>query len=169
MKWLWSKRRRWYWLAALVVLGGFGLWLEPTRVPYGWLRGETFYQGRPTSYWRGEMQQWRYGMGFAGGGVGWQREPNWLEQKFPEHFPRRLETPPFYPSQYQPSLKALLHELEVDSSPRVRRNVKLCLWATEEIRRNPQWQVGSFGIQFGIPWEMFDPWEKDDRLPFAPK
>jgi len=39
-------------LAALVV------WLEPTRVVWGTLRGEAFYQGRPTSYWARAVERW---------------------------------------------------------------------------------------------------------------
>jgi hypothetical protein len=31
------------------------LWLDPTRVLWGGLRGEAFFQGRPTSYWRWEL------------------------------------------------------------------------------------------------------------------
>lgn len=44
----------------LAVLGVavFAVWLEPTRVVWGWLRGEAFYQGRPTSYWRGKCDEW---------------------------------------------------------------------------------------------------------------
>lgn len=49
-----------------VVLGGLLIGilalvvcLEPTRVTWGWLRGEAFYEGRPTSYWRGELERFR--------------------------------------------------------------------------------------------------------------
>lgn len=38
--------------AALVV------WLEPTRVLWGTLRGEAFFQGRPTSYWARHVERW---------------------------------------------------------------------------------------------------------------
>ena len=48
-------RRRWRLLLALTLLllaGGLAL-VPGVRWPvYGWLRGEAFYQGRPTSYWR---------------------------------------------------------------------------------------------------------------------
>src|SRR3954470_12842024 len=33
-------------------------WFEPTCAVRGWLRGEAFYQGRPTSYWSRELQHW---------------------------------------------------------------------------------------------------------------
>ena len=50
----WSIR-----LLILVILAGFIVWLEPTRVVWGWLRGEAFYQGRPTSYWAERIGPWR--------------------------------------------------------------------------------------------------------------
>ncbi len=42
-------------LTLVAILAAFAVWLEPTRVVWGWLRGEAFYQGRPTSYWRREI------------------------------------------------------------------------------------------------------------------
>jgi hypothetical protein len=53
-----TKRRLIRWLLILAVFGAFALWLEPTRVVWGWLRGEAFYQGRPTSYWRDKCDEW---------------------------------------------------------------------------------------------------------------
>ncbi len=38
------------WIMLLVTLAAFAVWLEPTRVVWGWLRGAAFYQGRPTSH-----------------------------------------------------------------------------------------------------------------------
>jgi len=52
-----TKRRLLRWSLLLVLLAAFAVWLEPTRVVWGWLRGEAFYQGRPTSYWRDLIQQ----------------------------------------------------------------------------------------------------------------
>jgi hypothetical protein len=50
-----AMKRRWRLLLVLLlllVLGGM-LLLPSVRWPiYGWLRGEAFYQGMPTSYWR---------------------------------------------------------------------------------------------------------------------
>jgi hypothetical protein len=43
----------------LLAVAAFVVWLEPTRVVWGWLRGEAFYEGRPTSYWRCELSRWR--------------------------------------------------------------------------------------------------------------
>src|SRR5207247_8450134 len=42
----------------LAILAAFAVWLEPTRVVWGWLRGEAFYQGRPTSWWAEELSCW---------------------------------------------------------------------------------------------------------------
>src|SRR5262249_13736461 len=36
-------------ILAIAVLGAF---LDPTRTVWGYLRGDKFYQNRPTSYWR---------------------------------------------------------------------------------------------------------------------
>ena len=52
-------KRRWlYRLLVLLALAGFVVWLEPTRVAWGWLRGEAFFHGRPTSYWRHKCDEW---------------------------------------------------------------------------------------------------------------
>ena len=53
-----TKRRLLRWSLILVILAAFAVWLEPTRVIWGWLRGEAFYQGRPTSYWREKCDEW---------------------------------------------------------------------------------------------------------------
>ena len=54
-----TKRRLLRWALLLVTLAAFAVWLEPTRVVWGWLRGEAFYQGRPTSWWRQELSNWQ--------------------------------------------------------------------------------------------------------------
>jgi len=51
-----SKRRVLCLGFGLVVgLGCLAVWLEPTRVLWGLLRGENFFEGRPTSYWSGVL------------------------------------------------------------------------------------------------------------------
>ena len=49
-------KRRWLLWLALLLLVGTSFFLPPVswRV-IGWTRGEAFYQGRPTSYWRKEL------------------------------------------------------------------------------------------------------------------
>src|SRR5262245_21867392 len=53
-----TRRRLLRWSLILVILAAFAVWLEPTRVVWGWLRGEAFYQGKPTSWWAGELGRW---------------------------------------------------------------------------------------------------------------
>ena len=50
-----TKRRLLCWSLLLVTLAAFAVWLEPTRVVWGWLRGDAFYDGRPTRWWRGQL------------------------------------------------------------------------------------------------------------------
>jgi HEAT repeats len=56
-------KRRWrLWLClALVFLVWAGLLYPPFHWRLiGWMRGEAFYQGRPTSYWRQKIQQYQH-------------------------------------------------------------------------------------------------------------
>lgn len=52
-------KRKLRWLLILAILAAFVVWLEPTRVIWGWLRGEAFYDGRPTSWWVDELSHWK--------------------------------------------------------------------------------------------------------------
>jgi hypothetical protein len=65
------KRRLIRWSLILVVLAAFVVWQEPTRVVWGWVRGEAFYDGRPTSWWAEELNRWTVSESFVereGGG-----------------------------------------------------------------------------------------------------
>jgi HEAT repeat protein len=42
-------------VALVLAVGLTAVVLEPTRVLYGWLAGERFFDGRPTSYWEREL------------------------------------------------------------------------------------------------------------------
>jgi hypothetical protein len=53
-----KRRRLIRLLVLLAVLAALVVWLEPTRIVWGWLRGEAFYQGRPTSYWAERIRPW---------------------------------------------------------------------------------------------------------------
>src|SRR5262245_3355773 len=53
-----TNRRLLRWSLLLLALASFAVWLEPTRVVWGWLRDESFYQGRPSSWWANELRQW---------------------------------------------------------------------------------------------------------------
>lgn len=49
--WMWKRCR--YWLLLVALLGvALAVYFEPTRCVRGWLWGEAFFDGRPTSYWR---------------------------------------------------------------------------------------------------------------------
>lgn len=53
---MWKRRRTGLLLLAVVGLMFAGLYEADTYVGRGWLRGEAFFQGRPTSYWRGLIE-----------------------------------------------------------------------------------------------------------------
>ena len=53
-KWL----RRTLIAAALIGVGLAILYEYSTHVGRGWLNGEAFFQGRPTSYWRSSINGW---------------------------------------------------------------------------------------------------------------
>jgi hypothetical protein len=40
----------------VLVLGSVLFWLQSNYIITGWLNGEAFYQGRPTSYWRRDLE-----------------------------------------------------------------------------------------------------------------
>jgi len=63
-----TKRRLIRWSLILAILAAFAVWLEPTRVVWGWLRGEAFYQGRPTSWWARQIEPWDSYCCVGGGG-----------------------------------------------------------------------------------------------------
>ena len=74
-----NKRRLIRWSLILAILAAFAVWLEPTRVVWGWLRGEAFYQGRPTSFWRTELSRWERQL--WGGGENRLPAERWVRHK----------------------------------------------------------------------------------------
>ena len=46
------KRQRTWIVLTLLLTFGVGVYFEPTHCVRGWLFGEPFFEGRPTSYWR---------------------------------------------------------------------------------------------------------------------
>jgi len=52
---MWKRCRYWFLLAALIGVA-FAVYFEPTRCVRGWLWGEAFFDGRPTSYWRNVIE-----------------------------------------------------------------------------------------------------------------
>src|SRR5579862_8031843 len=67
------KCRRLLMLLLLLLLLLVSLSLAPSvRWPvYGWLRGEAFYQGMPTSWWRGRIQRHLEARGAKGVEIPW--------------------------------------------------------------------------------------------------
>ncbi len=67
------SRRRWLLFVTFVLLlTTLGL-LETQRILTGWFTGEAFFQGRPTSYWRGRLLAWQ-----EHNGDGW-----WADLSYP--------------------------------------------------------------------------------------
>ena len=121
-----TKRRLLRWSLLFVILGAFAVWLEPTRVVWGWLRGEAFYQGRPTSYWRNEIAQWSIVLASSKSRVHYvtqRRTVNTLLDGW-IHIPER-EFPGLLNGDHEGA--AVLAELASDSSEVVRDWVKVGL------------------------------------------
>jgi hypothetical protein len=86
---MWKRRRTWLLLATLIGVA-LAVYFEPTHCVRGWLWGEAFFEGRPTSYWADEIQQWDTVSDVAGGAPHDQyctysrrRWPRCLEQFLP--------------------------------------------------------------------------------------
>jgi hypothetical protein len=52
---MWKRRRTWLLLVALTGVA-LAVYFEPSHCVRGWLWREAFFDGRPTSYWRGVIQ-----------------------------------------------------------------------------------------------------------------
>lgn len=79
---MWTRRR--ISLLIVVVVGvALAVYFEPSHCVRGWLWGEAFYDGRPTSYWGAELEHWHVDYGEGGGGG------------FSENYARRSMVPPW--------------------------------------------------------------------------
>jgi hypothetical protein len=54
---MWKRRRTWLLFVALIGVA-LAVYFEPSHCVRGWLWGEAFFDGRPTSFWAAEIQQW---------------------------------------------------------------------------------------------------------------
>ena len=54
---MWNRRRTWLLLLGLIGVA-LAVYFEPSHCVRGWLWGEAFFEGRPTSYWRQEIDRW---------------------------------------------------------------------------------------------------------------
>jgi hypothetical protein len=52
-------KRRWLWLLLLLLVGASLLHPSVHWRLIGWVRGEAFYQGRPTTYWQQRIQEYQ--------------------------------------------------------------------------------------------------------------
>src|SRR5579862_7526586 len=108
------KRRLMLWLALVIVPGGL-VALPAVHWPaIGLARGEAFYQGRPTSWWREECKRWVI-VPLPGGAEIWMRRPSGSQSR--EKLPRTVQSRgvPFMPLLKKdpaslPVLLALLQE-----------------------------------------------------------
>src|SRR5262245_57796548 len=50
--------KRWRTGLFLFAIGAIGVYFEPTHCAQAWLCGEAFFDCRPTSWWRNELEQW---------------------------------------------------------------------------------------------------------------
>ena len=46
-------------LGFLVLALAWAVFLEPNGLALGWLRGESYFDGRPASYWARELDRWQ--------------------------------------------------------------------------------------------------------------
>jgi hypothetical protein len=130
-----TKRRLMRWSLILLTFAAFAVGLEPTRVVWGWLRGEAFYQGRPTSWWRAELNRWE--QQFWGGGpnilpaIRWVRHRTgfeaWLDGKLGVANPLDGAAPDWLRG--DPAAEAVLRELANDPLEPVRNNARAGLAA----------------------------------------
>jgi hypothetical protein len=112
-------KRRWRLFVVLVLLLVVGVsFLLPSvhwRV-IGWVKGEAFYQDRPTSYWRREalkLSDWQ-GEQISGQKP---REPSWVEKLLPPDGPFLFANKV---SEGDAALVPVLTEMLTDEDPRVR-------------------------------------------------
>src|SRR6266404_4631462 len=128
---------------AAIVLGA--VYFEPTYGVRGWLWGEAFFEGKPTSWWRKELEGWEFagthriktgkGNEVVLGALIYPRNLTWYEQTRELWFPtnRQVKTGTDYCrwiSPADPSVPHILHgsaetlpvlrELLEDRSPKIR-------------------------------------------------
>jgi hypothetical protein len=144
-----TKCRLLRWSLLLAIFAAFAVWLEPTRVVWGWLRGEAFYQGRPTSYWRDEISRWNVNLNYHTGGYRYGREFTSCER----FLSKRMQLPP----KKWPELldgdrngMAVLKALEYDRSDVVRDWARIGL---ERIAKTDHDSIYEVPKGLSMPWK----------------
>src|SRR5262249_53087369 len=145
-----TKRRLLRWSLILLILAAFAVWQEPTRVVWGWLRGEAFYQGRPTSWWAKELNQWDFSRSFALMNINgericresyhYARENSEFESFCERGFGLHTERPVPEALQGDPAAEAVLAALADHPSERVR---KMAEHGLQRLRRAEAWRMSS--------------------------
>lgn len=109
------------------------VYFEPTHCVRGRLWGEAFFDGRPTSYWRHELTQWKVRkqpqFNWLGIMYTYERRPTLMDsvtKRWLNRPPRELPDAPRL-LQGDPAALAVLFELLDDPSPRVRRFAQIGL------------------------------------------
>jgi hypothetical protein len=118
-------KRKWtILLLALLLLLLLAAWFEPTHCVRGWLRGEAFYQGRPTSFWALECRSWwaiTFNHSAWPNDVIWAQRPGLFDRFLPARWQQRfvdiIDTPPLLRG--DPDAEPVLRELLNDPSPQV--------------------------------------------------
>lgn len=112
------KRLRLLLVLIVALLVGGALFLLPSvRWPvYGWIKGEAFYEGRPTSYWRLEalkLIDWQEEQA-----TGRTRQPSWVDRLLPTDGPFLFANEVL---EGDAAFQPVLTEMLKDQDPRVRK------------------------------------------------
>jgi hypothetical protein len=141
-------KKRWlYRVLILLALAALAVWLEPTRVVWGWLRGEAFYQGRPTSWWRSEFGRWRLEHGyFKDKSLGTWRRPHdvlekywyrWVLRKWDNRTIIHLKLGPIHPENWAGD--QVVRELARDPCPELHE--KIMEIVRSKVAFDPTWSL----------------------------
>jgi hypothetical protein len=123
-------KKRWFWTAlTLLVLVALAVVPESRWRIIGWVKRESFYQDRPTSFWSAELQNWSDVCGFPfhpdEPTKMWTREPGRWEVWASKYFPLALSRVPKSKSpallDRDTSAVPVLTELLADANWKVRR------------------------------------------------
>jgi hypothetical protein len=121
-------------------------WFEPTYVVRGWLRGEAFYQGRPASYWRRELEcggrtilVTRTRDGSEERTDRWMIGPSFMDGYFPRAWQQGYIIVDDFPAilSFDPARREVLQELLNDPTPNIRALADWSLQGRPKQTRRP--------------------------------
>ena len=138
---MWNRRRTWLLLLAVIGLTFAGLYEYVSHVGRGWLRGEAFFEKRPTSFWRQELERWEvHGWGDPRAGIYSRKSTRFVELweritgKSEHRFFEELNGPSLLRGGDEAT--PVLRELLADPSSRVRRFAQIALQIEPEAPGN---------------------------------